>query len=153
MKILLIIPWLAAGVAAWYFMETNGSKLKKADATLYESLKDDKDGKKKEEAKKKIPTLQQEIKAEETKITEADEKIKKNANDSTAKDEKKAAEEELAKKKDELSVLENLDKSWHLPTLSFSNIAWTLGIFIVVGGVGHVLTKWVIKMVSGDEDK
>jgi hypothetical protein len=148
MSIFLIVPWgIAAGLAYWK-METNASQLKKADPKLASDLEDDKDGKKREEAKKKIPTLEQEIKGLQDKITAAEEKLKNDADDADAKSEKETSEKALSDKQQEVEALKSLDKNGYLPVMSVSNLGWTIGIFLGVGLIGHFLTKQVLKMFS-----
>lgn len=151
MSLIFIIPWgIAAGVA-YYFMETNGSKLKKYSPAEYDKIANDKDG---SEAKKLKAELPEKIKLRDSSKTKLDELKKKLADDPEASDVEdtktriKTLEEALEKQEAAIFIAENADKSLWMPVLSISNIAWTAGIFFGAGIILHYITKKVMSIGS-----
>ena len=151
LKLLLILPWIGAGIAAYWYTETNGSRIKKHDAKLYEELKNDKDGKKAKEMKDKLEE-------KKTLLAESDFKLKelkaKNKDDLTTEEEasmKKLEGEIIPQQIKEVEVIQAVDGKMWMPILSLTNIGWFVGIFLVSGLVGHFITKKVLSMFSDSE--
>jgi hypothetical protein len=131
-------------------METNASLLKSMDPDLAAELEKDEDGSKKKEAIAKIPTLKEQIKELKNKVKTSEDNLKKDKDDADAKKALKDDQEALEKAEKILIVYESLGKKSYLPVMSFSNIAWTLGIFLVVGLILHFITKKLAKLFLGD---
>ena len=147
----MIIPWATAGgLAYWFFTETNGSKLKKKNASLYEQVKDD------------PSELEAQIKTAETQVEQSKKAVKTakdafdNAAEGTDKDTAKqgleAAEKNLSEMEDTLSLYKGIGSGgmW-MPVLSLSNILTSLGIFLVAGIILHWIFKKVIGMIWSEE--
>lgn len=149
-KLLLAIPWIAAGGLAWWYTETNGSRLKKQDATLYDEIANDKDGTKKKELKDKLPD---DKKHQEQNKTKLEELKKKNESEREGNHEEQVKELEdiIAKKEVEIQIAESIDGKLWMPVLSISNIAWAFGIFFGVGIIGHFIFKQIIKLFAGEK--
>ena len=148
-KLLLIIPWAGAAAAAWWYTETNGSRIKKQDASLYDKLVNDKDGTEKKKLKDESESNK--------KLQEQNKKKLKELNDKSQDDREsdhdtkvKELEDVIAKKETDIKIAESIDSKMWMPVLSISNIGWMLGIFFGVGIVGHFIFKQFIKMFSGE---
>ncbi|KLL05249.1 MAG: hypothetical protein MRERV_3c071 [Mycoplasmataceae bacterium RV_VA103A] len=148
MKLLLIIPWIAAAAVAYYFLETIGCCLKKADPTLYNRVKNDmttiddliqEREKARQEAKEEDEEAEKALK-EET-ISENDESYK----EAKAKVDKMLAE--IKKNDEEIAWLKTVkEKGLDNIHWSVKNIAWTAGIFLVVGLALHYITKKIMSI-------
>lgn len=149
-KLLLIIPWIGAGALAWWYTETNGSRIKKQDAALYEKINNDKDGKEKTKLKTALPTLKTEQETDKTKLETL--KKKTDATDDE-KTEITTLEETIAKRETEIQITESIDGKMWMPVFSISNIAWMLGIFFGVGIIGHFIFKQIIKLFAGEKSE
>lgn len=148
-KLLLILPWGGAAALAWWYTETNGSRIKKCDPSLYDKLSNDKNGEEKAKLKKELAqnkTLQeQNIK----KINELKEKTGDD-NDDDNQTQIKKLEEIIAKKETEIQIAESVDGKMWMPVWSITNMAWMLGIFFGVGIIGHFIFKQIIKLFAGE---
>jgi hypothetical protein len=93
-------------------MESNGSRLKKHDTTLYDKIKNDKDG----EEKKKIKTELETNKKLQNSNKEKLAKFKKQIEDGEEEDNKanqkkvKELEDVIVKKENEIQIAESVDK-------------------------------------------
>jgi hypothetical protein len=89
-------------------METNGSRIKKNNPTLYEELEKDTDGSKKKEIKDGLETKKNEQKTDKEELEE----LKKKTGDDLTEEvgtKIKELEEVIAKRNTEIEIAENID--------------------------------------------
>lgn len=128
----ILLALLGSGAITYFFVtETNGSKLKQENPTIYNNLQE-----KPEELKTKITETETELatlKTEyETKI-QAFETMAEGEGKNTAETELKQKEAELIKKQETVSLYKGVESyGLKMPILSLSNIGKSLGIFVLL---------------------
>lgn len=144
MNWVFIIAWLiSAGVTYGWAMETNKTKLKKLDPSLYEKVKDNP-----ELIKDEITVETTKRDEAKTKLEEIDQNISDGSQqeDETTKKEQEKFKEEIVKSEGIISLYQAIEKGrMNYPEFSFNNIAWTLGTFFVVG----LVLSYVLKKIVG----
>ena len=133
-NLILIVPWIIALVVAYFFIGTIGSKLKKDNPTLYRAINDDEG------------EIQNVIDAEKGNKAKLEKELTELDNDDLTS--KATKQEEINKSQVQIEQLETI-KSKGLNSWDFSltNICWVVGIFLLVGIVLHLLTKFMMKWI------
>ena len=144
MNLVFIVAWLiSAAITYGWAMETNKTKLKKLDPSLYEKVKDNP-----ELIKDEIVTETTKRDEAKTKLAEIEKNISDDSQqeDETTKKEQEKFKEEIVKSEGIISLYQSIEKGrMNYPEFSFNNIAWTLGTFFVVG----LVLSYVLKKIVG----
>jgi len=153
-ELLYLLPWILSGLVAYWFRGTLGNKLAKDNAGLYKQISE------------KKATIEDQITAEEKtkenleKILEALEKNKEQQQWEEGETEytkylqqKKQNEKSIAESEEKLAFYNQIkDKGLDGIDFSIWNIAKMAGIFLILGIILHLITKWIINWIWPKEE-
>lgn len=153
-EILTLSAWLIAGGIAWWFRGTLGKEIKKKDATLYDNIKNDPENTLKvaiEEAEKKKKEEETILDRTQQGIdSTAENRIKEGTSEySAALQTIQQAKKKIAEHEAEIKQLNTIkEKGLDAFDWGWKNIAWTGGIFLVVGLLLHWMMKKIMEMFN-----